>query len=293
MKKEKCVKCGTRAATIALFTNVFLALFKGFIGIISNSKAVMADAFHSAADIINSLVIVMSIKFSEKPPDRNHPYGHGKIEFISSILAASVLMGGAGLMIFAAVKCLAMGVEKAPRIVGAAAALVSIMVNILVSTYTFCPGKKLNSLPLITSAWDNRTDAYSSIVVLIGVIGAKIGFPALDPIAAVVIAVIIIHAQLGIIIEGIKGLMDAAMPREDIKNILKFAGKVKQIRKVCSIKTRRVGQSFWVDMKVLIDAGSSLVEGKIIADRICAVVKENMENVANVQVCVEPAQSGG
>jgi cation diffusion facilitator family transporter len=289
MDKEKCLRCGARAATIALATNIFLAIFKGFIGIVSHSKAVMADAFHSSADIINSLVIILSIKIGSKPPDESHPYGHGKVEFIASIIASSVLMGGACLMIFAAIKCLSIGVERAPSFVAAAAAIVSIMLNILVSTYTFCPGKKLNSLPLITSAWDNRTDAYSSVVVLAGVIGAKVGFPALDPIAAIGIALVIIKAQVGIMTEGVKGLLDASMSKGETKKLINIARRISEVKKVVSIKTRRVGQKFWVDMKVIVDAANSLQKGREIAAAVEEVIKRNAESIASVQVVVEPA----
>lgn len=288
MDKIKCIKCGNKAAVIALFTNIFLTLFKGYIGMISHSRAVMADAFHSSADIVNSMVIIISMKLGSKPPDESHPYGHGKIEFIASIIAASVLLVGACLMILAGVRCLSMGIEKSPGIIAAAAAAVSIMVNVLVSTYTFCPGKKLNSLPLITSAWDNRTDAYSSVVVLVGVVGAKIGFPALDPMAAVLIALVIIKAQVGIILEGLKGLIDASMDKKEIRKLIKITGSIKEVEKICSIKSRRMGQKFWVDMKVFVGAEHSLRRGKEIASAIEKIVKNNMGCIEKVQVLVEP-----
>ena len=148
----RCIECGSRASIVSLMTNIFLTFAKGFLGIIANSKAVLADAFHSATDVINSLVIVFCLRYSKRSENEKYPYGYAKIEFIASILVGCVLMLGGSLLIWASIKLIISGHKGVPKMLGAGAAILSIAVNLLVSSYTMCPAKKLNSLPLITSA---------------------------------------------------------------------------------------------------------------------------------------------
>ncbi|MCB4791437.1 MAG: cation diffusion facilitator family transporter [Elusimicrobia bacterium] len=286
---EKCVKCGHKAARIGLAANIFLAIFKGSIGVMANSKALIADAFHSTADIVNSLIIIVSLRLSKRPPDKKHPYGYAKIEFVASIIASLILLFGASLLFYAGMKCLSDGTHRSPKVIGAVASFVATLLNLLVASYTFCPAKRLNSLPLITSAWDNRSAAYSSLVVVAAVIGSAIGLPILDPLATIVISIIIAKAQVSIIFEATQGLMDTGLPLEELQKISLAVKDIREIDKVCSIKSRRIGQKFWVDMKILIGGKHNLEEAKKIIDRAETLVKENIRNLEKIHVYAEPA----
>lgn len=288
MENQKCIACGHRAAKLGLATNIFLTLFKGSVGLLAGSKALMADAYHSTADIVNSLIIVLSMKLAKLPPDREHPYGYAKVEFAASIIASLILTIGAVIMFYAGVKCLTDGIHRSPKPISAAASLVAMALNLLVASYTFCPAKRLNSLPLTTSAWDNRSAAYSSIVVVAAVIWSAVGLPALDPAAAIVISLIIVKAQVSIIFEAIQGLMDVGLPEKELFRMYALVREITEIRKVCSIRSRRIGRKFWVDLKILIDSKHTMEDARKIIARAEETVIQRMGNIEKIHVFAEP-----
>lgn len=172
MKSDECLKCRDIVPRYAFGVNLGLAIYKGMLGVISGSAALVADALHSLADVVCTVVTIISLKISAQPADDDHHYGHGKIQFVSSAIVGTVLFTGAVLLFFEAVLKVLEGNAEAPASIAVMGALVSITINELMYRYQSCVGKELNSPALKANAWDNRSDALSSVGVLFGIIGA-------------------------------------------------------------------------------------------------------------------------
>ena len=189
---EKCKKCAGQAILMCMVANIFLVAFKGIIGYFTGSLAVMADAVHSGADVMDAIVAMIATHIGDKPPDENHPYGHGKTEFMGGVFIGIVLFAGASFIVVNAIAHLLRNVpQPPPHFIAVFAALVSIAVNDMLYRNASCAAKKVNSAAIEAEALDNRGDCYSSMPVLFGVLGAQFGFTALDPLAALVVGVLV------------------------------------------------------------------------------------------------------
>ena len=174
---EQCKRCANRAIWACFWGNVFLCIFKGVVGIISGSLAVIADALHSGADVLDSVIAMVAMHLGKKPPDKTHPYGHGKTEFIAGALIGIVLLIGASCIIVTSVGHLLRRVQHPPpHFIALAAAAISIAVNEMLFRYAICAGRRVNSAAIEAEAWDNRADCLSSMPVFFGVLGAQFGF---------------------------------------------------------------------------------------------------------------------
>lgn len=288
--KESCDACGKWAMLLSAANNVGLALLKGIVGFVTGSKALLADALHSGADIICALFGIVSAWMSGKDIDSKHPYGYGKIEFIVGIVVGVVLSLAAINILFSSLKLLLftpMTNIHAPQQLAFWVALLSIYANVVVSRVTLCAAKRLNSPALNAISSDNRSDAYSSIPVAIALLGAQLGIPQLDPIGAVFVGLLIGKIAYGLIKQNYLGLMDASIPPQDVRAIARIINNIPQVKSIGYLKTRLTGKSIWVDTQVLIDGKKSVSE----ADKICIAIRnaviKGAENIGDVQVTLK------
>ncbi len=289
---KECVNCEKKAGWAAVYANLSLALFKAFIGYISGSKAILGDALFSFKDFIASLVVVIGIKVSGKPADEQHPYGHGKIEFVALFLISVGLIISTVFLFVHSVKgiwhCFH-GYDSAPKLIAFWAALISVVANYKLAQYLRCVGDKLQSLSMLANARHNHSDAISSIMVAVAVLGARfLGLVFLDPLVALIEAVCLMAMGLEMLKDSLKGLFDSAAPSTIVEKIQSIAQLVPGVRKVSKVVVRHLGQGLWVDMMIKVDHALSHQEGYIICQHVKSSIQATMGNQTTVNVIFEP-----
>lgn len=280
-----------KASIVSIVGNVVLTVLKGIIGYSAGSTAMIADALHSASDLFGTIVLLQGLKIAHKPPDESHPYGHHRAESITSKLLSIILVVTALGIGFEAVKILRSGAISPPKSFAIYIALVSIIGKEGMYQYAVRIGKKIKSSAVIADAWHHRTDAFSSVATLIGITGAIYGFPFMDPIAGIIVSILILKTALSIYIDAINSLMDTA-PEKDVLDSIKIAAnKANGVKSVQDVKVRQYGSKYLVDMKICVNPKITVEEGHGAAARAKqSVLKENTD-VLDVLIHVNPCFS--
>ncbi len=284
---ESNEKIGVRVSINTIIGNVILAFVKILVAFIANSHAMMADGFHSMSDVITTVGVIVGLKLSNRPEDVEHPYGHERIESITSLFLSIVLLGVALGIGYSGIKNIVNGTVNVPGSMAVAAAILSIAVKEWMYFYTIKYAKQLNSASLKADAWHHRSDSLSSIGALAGIIAARLGFPAMDSVVAIVISVIIMKVAIDVLKESINQLIDTSAGNE-LNNIIETRIKnIDGIRRIDLIKTRQHASKIYVDVEVSVDASISVEEGHNIAMMIHHSVEEE-KNVKHCMVHVNP-----
>ena len=288
MKFDHCRECKTEVTWYSIFVNIFLVIFKGVLGALSGSAALVADSFHSSADVIASSVTMISLRISSQPADEKHTYGHGKIQFISSAIVGLILLVGAIFILIGAAKSLMAGNYAAPDKIALLGAAVSIMCNEFMYRYQSCVGKENNSPAIIANAWDNRSDAFSSMAVFIGIGFATFGFPIADSLAALGVSLMVIRIGVELISDSIDGLMDASPEMDDLQGIYRATRKVAGILGITYMRARTTGEDLHVEINIEVDETLKVYEGDLIVEVLKQKISQELEHVGTVQVFLTP-----
>ncbi|MBF0370607.1 MAG: magnetosome biogenesis CDF transporter MamB [Magnetococcales bacterium] len=291
MKFDHCNQCRDKVIWWALANNIFLACYKGILGGLTGSAALVADAFHSSADVIASTVTMISLKISAKPADEDHAYGHGKIQFISSSIVGLILLIGAFFIMIGAIKDLVRGEYEAPEKIALIGALVSVLCNELMYRYQSCVGHENNSPAILANAWDNRSDAFSSIAVLIGIGFATFGFPIADPLAAFGVSILVIRIGIELNVDAIEGLMDTSPEMEELQVIYDITRGVAGVLGISYLRARSTGEELQVEVSVEVDENLKVYEGDLIVEFLQKKIFDEMEHVGGVQVFLNPVNA--
>ena len=288
----ECLTCEKKAGWAAVYANLALALFKAVIGYLSGSKAILGDALFSFKDCIASLVVVIGIKVSGKPADEQHPYGHGKVEYVVLFLISVGLIISTIILFVHSAQGLwqcYQGMGHAPKLIAFWAALISVAANYQLAQYLRCVGDKLHSPSMLANARHNHSDAISSTMVAIAVLGAHyFGMVFLDPLVAFVEAACLISMSIEMFNDSIKGLFDSAAPAATVERIEAIARAVPGVRKVAKVVARHLGQGIWIEMTIKIDHTMSHQEGYLIGQHVKESIQALLGNHATVNVLFEP-----
>lgn len=287
---EKCGKCGKRIGFISVSSSFILCCFKLFMGIASGSHALMANAFYSLQDVLSAGIVAFSVKYSRKKTDEEHPYGYGKIEFISTVILSSGIIIGVLVIFFFAGKNVLMG-PKRPSILAFWAAVVSMFATYILSRYVMCAGNTLNSPAIISNSKHIRADYISSICVVVGIGITKLGFSHLDSLIAIFEAIHITATSVEILIVGFKGLMDASLPDREVEKIKEIAKNVEGVNGISCLRTHQIGQRSEVDIEIQIAPRSGIKEANLIASKVKSALVEQIPKIGKVNVCLAPARS--
>jgi cation diffusion facilitator family transporter len=287
------------AAWVGIAGNIALAVLKGVIGIKANSKALIADAIHSASDVAGSVAVLIGLRAAKLPPDEDHPYGHGKAESIASIII-SVLLLIVGIEIgISAIKTLWHGVDSPPKSYALIAIGISIVVKEILFRYKYQLGKKLGSKALITNAWEHRSDVYSSIAALLGVLGALLGtymnqpfFYYLDPAAGLFVSLLVLRMGYRLVMESIHNTYDHVLHHEDAAELISTVQRVKGVITVDNLRAREHGHYVIVDIKISVNPKISVLEGHDIARTAKQQLMKRFIHVSDVFVHVNPYDPG-
>jgi cation diffusion facilitator family transporter len=250
---------------IGLATNVVLAIFKLLAGIFGLSYAMVADAIHSFSDCLATGIVYAGIRIGEKPADTSHPYGHANAETIAAFVVALMILATGIFVGVSAVQLIAQGHFETPAIIALIAAAASIVIKEALFRYTLKVGKSNNSPAVTANAWDHRSDAYSSVAALAGILGARLGLPYLDPIAGLVVAALITKMSITLLRPNIGVLMDKSPDTAFLNQLSAATQKVEGVRSIDSIRAHCRGSSYTIDIEIAVDSKLTVEQGHQIA----------------------------
>lgn len=284
-----------RVSVISIVLNIFLSLFKLMAGLIAHSGAMISDAIHSASDVFSTFVVMVGVKLSDKTPDKEHPYGHERMECVAAIILSTVLViTGLGLGYSAAVSLISGTFNTAP-IPGALAiiaAVVSIAMKEWMYQYTKINAKKIDSGALMADAWHHRSDALSSIGALVGIGAARLGFPAGDAVASLVICVLIVKASYDIFKDAVDKMVDKACDEEYENEIRAFVLKNENVLDIDLLRTRVFGNKVYVDIEIALDGEISLYNAHDIAEQLHDDIEREFPKIKHIMIHTEPKDKG-
>lgn len=293
-EKDFC-EVANRVSFITIIGNVILSVVKFLAGIIAHSNAMISDSVHSASDVFSTIVVIIGIKLASKEADKEHPYGHERLECVAAIVLAMVLFI-TGLGIGAeALKNIAQGNYsdlQVPGILALIAAIVSIVSKEGMYWYTRYYAKKIDSSALMADAWHHRSDAFSSIGALVGIGGARVGFPVMDSIASLVIFVFIVKAAYDIFKDAMDKMLDHSCDEETEKQIYDCVMKNEHVRGIDLLQTRIFGNKIYVDVEIQLYASYTLEEAHNIAETVHNAIEDNFPKVKHIMVHVNPVNKG-
>lgn len=276
-----------------LIANVVLSVVKIIAGFVAQSSAMIADGFHTVSDVISTVAVMVGVKFSEKEADEGHPYGHERIESVVTVLLALMLsFTGVGIAV-TGIKTIINQDFTTPGTLALVAAILSILVKELMYRYTVKAAEKINSTALKADAWHHRSDAFSSIGTLFGIAGAMIGFKILDPLAGIVVSILIIKVGVEILMQGLNQLIDRAADDDTINTIKNTIINIKGVIGIDDIKTRLHGSKLYVDVEIAVDGEITVKEGHSIAENVHNKIENTLPDVKHCMVHVNPYKNKG
>ena len=265
---------------IGSIVNLMLLIFKFLAGIFGHSAAMIADAVHSLSDFITDIIVIVFVRISSKPADSTHRYGHGKFETLASAIIGCVLLGvGVGIFVSGVRSIVGAWqgeVLAAPNKLALIAAAVSIVLKEGLYHYTVYEGKKLNSQVVVINAWHHRSDALSSIGTLLGIGGAILGgekWHVLDPVAAVVVSLFIMKAAISVLKISLDELLEHSLSKDIEQEIKQIILSVDGVSSPHHLRTRRVGNSYAIEVHIRMDGELSLHD----AHRITSIVEDGLK----------------
>ncbi len=278
-------KHALKVTLLGLAANLILALAKGFIGIIANSSALIADAGHSVSDLLSDGITLWAVRMSSIPKDKNHPYGHGKFEtvgtFIISLLLLFTGIGVAGHVFNR------MDATVVPGTIALWMAGIAIIVKEALFHVTRMVGRRTGSRVLMANAWHHRSDAISSVAALLGIAGAQLGIPLMDPIAGMLVAGLIIKTGIDIGYESIRELTDETVEEDVISELGKIMSGIEGVDHYHEMRARRMGPHLLVDLHIQVDSMMSISAAHQVAERVRLEILEKLPAVNEVLVHVD------
>ncbi len=282
-----------RVSAVSIIVNLALSLFKLIAGIAAHSGAMVSDAVHSASDVFSTFIVMIGVTISGKESDKEHPYGHERLECVASLLLAMVLaLTGLGIGKTGVEKIL--GGEAAglavPGLLALIAAVSSVAVKEWMYWYTRAAAKKINSGALMADAWHHRSDALSSIGAFIGILGSRMGYPILDPIASLVICLFILKAAYDIFQDALAKMVDKACPEEVVNQMREIILAQEGVEGIDDIKTRLFGAKMYVDVEISVDGDKTLRAAHEIANRVHDAIEDAFPEVKHCMVHENPTE---
>ena len=286
-------KVANRVSVITIIGNVILSVLKLLAGVIAHSNAMISDAVHSASDVFSTIVVIIGIKLASKESDKEHPYGHERLECVAAILLSMVLFFtglGIGLDAFKNIVNGNYSNLQVPGVLALIAAIVSIVSKEGMYWYTRYYAKKIDSSALMADAWHHRSDAFSSIGALIGIGGARLGFPIMDSIASLGIFVFIVKAAYDIFKDAMDKMVDHSCDEETEKQIYDCVRKNDEVLGIDLLQTRIFGNKIYVDVEIEVNGSYTLQAAHNIAEAVHEDIEQNFPKVKHIMVHVNPAK---
>ena len=292
MSKSKIEEAATHVSVVCMAGNLILAAAKFVAGFAGNSGAMVSDAVHSSSDILGGLIVVAGVKMASRPSDKTHPYGHERIECIAALLLGGILFV-VGLTIgWEALKSIFTGayrLDEQPGVIALAAVVLSIVSKEAMFWYTWATARRFDSASLRAEAWHHRSDALSSVGALIGIAGARLGRPVMEPAASFVICLFILKAGIDIFRDTVDKLVDHASDDKTVAALRRCVMAQPGVMGIDLLNTREFGNRIYVDIEIRVDGSLTLREAHGIAENVHHSVEKEFAKVKHVMVHVNPA----
>lgn len=280
-----------RVSVVSVAVNLLLSLMKMLCGIFAGSGAMISDAVHSASDVFSTFVVMIGIVIAKKKPDKEHPYGHERLECVAAVILAVILAAtgiGIGLKSIESIANAGKDPIDIPELPALIAAVISIIVKELMFQYTKRTAKKVDSGALMADAWHHRSDALSSVGAFIGILGARMGVPVLDPLAGVIICVFIEKAAVDIFRDAMDKMVDKSCPEATAEEMRSVILEIEDVKGIDEMKTRLFGSKIYIEVEILMDASKTLVEAHSTAEKVHDTIEAEFPAVKHCMVHVNP-----
>jgi cation diffusion facilitator family transporter len=281
---------GKRITWLGIAANTLLIVVKFTAGVFGHSQALIADAVHSISDFFTDFVVLLGLRFGRKPPDESHHFGHGRIETVASAVVGLALVGVAIFIGFGAARDIYHHVDRQPTWIAVAAAALSILVKEILYQYTVRVGRRIRSQVVIANAWHHRSDALSSVAVLIGVTGAQLrpGWHILDAYAALLVSFFIIKVGIDVLWGAVREFADTAPDPEIVENIRACMEGVKGVEGIHDLKVRSTGGIYEILVHLEVKKTLTIAEGHLITNQARKCLRDAVQDVGEVTVHLDP-----
>ncbi len=274
---------------IGSVVDLLLGVTKILAGFVGNSQALIADGVHSLSDLATDIIVLFAMKHGSCAADEEHPYGHGRIETLATVVLGVALLAVAiGIAYDAGLRLLNPELLPQPGWLALSVAAISIAAKEAIYHYTLRAANRLDSPLLRANAWHSRSDAISSLVVVIGVIGAMNGVIWLDAVAAIAVGAMVGKIGIGLAWHSSQELIDRAMEPEQVAGIRAAILSVNGVKALHMLRTRRMANDGLVDVHILVEPKSSVYEGHLISERVRQAVMEKVDGITEVMVHIDP-----
>ena len=291
MKTDKLEVIGRQIKSVTytgMVINLVLSVVKVAVGFLAGSLALVADGLHSVSDLATDVAVLLGVLLGSKKADRSHPYGHGRAETFTSIVIALVLIMVGGTMIYYATISIARDEVTTPSLAVLAAAIMSIVSKEWLYRITRRIAVKSHSPSLYANAWHHRSDALSSVAVVVGFIALEFGFGHGDQVAAIAVGLMIIWVGVTIIGDAFRELTEAAIDTGTIEHIERIINSNSDIRHWHKLRTRTVGREVFLDLHILVDPELSVSAAHEISEHLEKALDEQIVRPINITVHIEP-----
>ena len=286
LREEK--HAASKVTIIGMVLDAVLGVIKVVGGTLFHSQALVVDGIHSFSDVASDFVVLGTMRLSRRGPDSDHPYGHQRIETLGTMILGSFLIAVGAALGWENLQGLITG--ETPPMPGwpvLVAAGVSIASKEWIYRYTRHIGLRIRSDLIVANAWHSRTDAFSSIVVLVAAAGAMLGFVWLDTLAAVIIAGIIIHIGWKFTWDSVKELVDTGLSEEDTETLKSIARDTDGVRNVHELRSRRMGSDILLDVHLVVRPEISVSEGHQIGTKVVASMRDALDNIRDINFHID------
>ena len=291
MKEKTNRQIANSVSIHTIVLNIFLSIFKFVAGVLANSGAMISDAVHSASDVLSTFIVIFGVSVANKESDKEHPYGHERMECVAAIILAVILCGtGLGIGYSGLLKIFAEQTSSlpVPGSLALFAAGISIIVKEIMFWYTRAAAVKIHSGAMMADAWHHRSDALSSVGSLVGIAGAQLGLPILDPIASLVICLFILKASCDIFMSAVRQLVDQSADPEVESAMAKTIRSQEGVLRLDLLRTRQFGSRLYVDVEIAADGNQTLFAAHAIAEQVHNQIEAQFPTVKHCMVHVNP-----
>ena len=288
---DDATKTAYKVSKVSIAVNVLLSIVKLAAGIVAQSGAMISDAIHSASDVFSTIIVIIGVKLSSKAADKEHPYGHERMECVAAVVLAAVLMFTGVLIGYdGASKMTSDSLDELPipGMLALVAAVLSIIVKEVMFWYTRYYANVINSGALMADAWHHRSDAMSSVGALIGIVGARMGLPILDPFASVVICIFICKAAIDIFKDAVDKMVDHSSSDEVENDIRDRVLSHKGVECIDLLRTREFGNRIYIELEISVNGQLSLIKAHDIAKNVHDDIEGAFPMVKHIMIHVNP-----
>ena len=286
-EKDKCIECAARLSWISVWDSAFLAFFKGFVGMLTGSRALTASALYSLHDVISGVAVLIGLKIATRPADEKHPFGYGNVEYIVCVFMSTLILGATVFLLGDCIRIIFMGEHAPPHWLALVAAVISVVTNEVIYRFNICAHKRINSPVLLAHAKHHRADVIASLAVVVAIVGSALGYRFLDVVVAIFETGHLLYLSIELLYHGGSGLIDRAIEESDVSLIRQALSDMPGVKEIRDIKTRQIGRSVWIDLYVSLPTDKTIAEVNVMSGQIRQCIGNKVEHLGNVNVICE------